>query len=142
MTDTNTSAAAPAVYDFDTEETVDSFDLVIKTTAGEPTPIVITLASPVHPQREAWELQYRDRKRAALARSKGDLKGLGSARDDIEDETEKLALCTLGWRGSKTTYTRAAARAIYADPKRLHIRNQVKAALDDAELFTRRSAEA
>lgn len=138
MTDTNASAA----YDFDSEETVDSFDLVIKTASGEPTGITITLASPVHPQREAWELQYKDRKRAALARSKGDLKGLGSARDDLDDETEKLAVCTLGWAGSKTTYSKAAARALYADPRRLHIRNQVRAALDDAELFTRRSAAA
>lgn len=133
------SLMAPS-YDFDSEDTVDSFDLAIKTAAGETTSLVITLASPVHPQREAWEMAYKDRKRAALARAKGDLKSLGSARDDLGDETEKLATCTLGWSGSKTPFSKAAARAIYGDPKRLHIRNQVRAALDDAESFTRRSA--
>jgi hypothetical protein len=147
MTDTTNNSAEAVVqaaigYDFDTEETVDSFDLVVKTAAGDTTGLIIQMASPAHPQREAWEMAYKDRKRAALARSRGNLKGLGSAREEYDDETERLVACTLGWSGSKLPYSKAQARTIYCDPKRLHIRTQVRAALDDAESFTRRSATA
>ena len=36
--------------------------------------------------------------------------------------------------------SRDAARTLYADPRRVHIRAQVKAAVDDLELFTRACA--
>lgn len=134
----DTKNTAPA-YDFDTEEVVDRADVHIKDSTGAPTGLVITVASPMHPERRRWEFAAQNRKRAKIQKS-GKLLN-SSAEDDFDDETERLAVVTLGWNSRGTPFSRAAAQAIYADPKRLHIRNQVRAAVDDLELFTRSSAQ-
>lgn len=137
MDNSNNTAAAPA-YDFDTEEVVDRADVQIKDSLGAATGLVITVASPMHPDRKRWEFGLMNRKRAAIQKSNKLINS--SAEEDHDVETERLAVYTLGWNSAKTPFSRAAALAIYADPRRAHIRAQVKAAVDDLELFTRSSA--
>lgn len=132
------AAAAVADYDFDTEEVVDRADVCIKDSLGAVTGLVITLASPVHPDRKRWEFQLMNRKRAAMQKSNKLINS--SAEEDFDMETERLAVLTLGWNSAKTPFSRSAAQAIYGDPRRAHIRAQVRAAVDDMELFTRSSA--
>lgn len=134
----DTQAPAGPDYDFDSEEVVDRADVCIKSSAGTPTGLVITLASPTHPQRKAWEFAAQNRKRAAIKKSGSVI--TSSAEDDYADDAERLAVCTLGWN-SRTPFSRAAALAVYADSRRLHIRQQVRTALDDLDLFTRSSAQ-
>lgn len=131
--DTNTPA-----YDFDSEEVVDRADVQIKDSSGAATGLVITVASPVHAERRRFEFQAMNRKRAAIQKSSRFI--TSSAEEDFESETERLAVCTLAWTSKSVAYSREAARALYADPRRVHIRAQVKAAVDDLELFTRACA--
>lgn len=126
--------------DFDDVELLASGDLRLKdpTRNNAPTSIVITLASPIHPDRKRMEMAHQRRLLATIRKS-GQIQV-----DDPEErelaEIDKLVSCTLGWRGARTPFSPAAARALYSDPKRMHIRWQVRDALDDMELFTRRSA--
>lgn len=104
---------------------------------GAPTGMMVTLAGPEHPQRKAL-LHARQRKmRAALAKI-GKLPVSDPEADEV-DEVERLVVCTLGWRGATETYSEAAARALYTDPKRRWFRDQVAEALEERELFTRAS---
>ena len=125
-------------YDFDSEEVVDRADVQIKDGSGAATGLVITVASPVHPDRKRHDFQAMNRKRAAIQKSNRFI--TSSAEEDFESETERLAVATLGWTSKSTAFSREAARTLYADPRRLHIRAQVKAAVDDLELFTRACA--
>lgn len=138
MDDTQAQPQAAPDYDFDTDEVVDRADVCIKDRAGAATGLVVTLASPMHPQRKAWEFAAQNRKRSAIKKSGSLLNS--SAEDDYADETERMAVCTLAWNSGKTPFSRAAALAIYGDPRRLHIRQQIKTAADDLDLFTRSSA--
>jgi len=131
-------AYAPDVYDFDSEEVVDRADVQIKNALGANTGLVITVASPVHPDRKRWEYALMNRKRAAIQQNNRLINS--SAEEDHDVETERLAVFTLGWNSAKTPFSREAALAIYGDPRRAHIRAQVKAAVDTLELFTRSSA--
>lgn len=128
-------AFQPDVYDFDTEEVVDRADVQIKNRLGANTGLVITVASPMHPDRRRWEFSLMNRKRAAVMKSNKLINS--SAEEDHDTETERLAVYTLGWNSAKTPFSREAALALYADERRGHIRAQVKAAVDDMELFTR-----
>ena len=129
---------ASNAYDFDTEEVVDRADVQIKDSGGGTTGLVITVASPVHPDRKRHDFQAMNRKRAAIQKSNRLI--TSSAEEDFESETDRLAVATLGWTSKSTAFSREAARTLYADPRRLHIRAQVKAAVDDLELFTRACA--
>ncbi len=127
---------AEELFDFDAIETVESADLRIKdpTRTNAPTPFVITLASPIHPARKRIELAEQRRMQAALMKT-------GKLQLDDPEERElslidKLVAATLGWRGAKVPYSPAAARKLYSDPKRIYVRDQVRTALDDMELFT------
>ena len=55
---------------------------------------------------------------------------------------ELMVASTLGWTGAATPYTTDAARALYSDPKRRWLCDQVRQALDERELFMRSSAQA
>ena len=129
---------ASNAYDFDTEEVVDRADVQIKDSGGGTTGLVITVASPMHADRKRWEFGLMNRKRAAIQKSNRLI--TSSAEEDFESETDRLAVATLGWTSKSTAFSREAARTLYADPRRLHIRAQVKAAVDDLELFTRACA--
>ena len=62
--------------------------------------------------------------------------------DDDAEQTDELVACTLGWTGFSTPYSRDAARALYTDPKRRWLRDQVATGLQERELFIRRCATA
>lgn len=134
MTDTKPDL----VFDLDSYEDVESAEIVIKTPDGAPTAFIITLAGPEHPVRRRIDFDRQRRLRAGLQKT-GQLQ-LGTPEDDFEDETDQLAACTLGWRGGSVEFSAAAARALYDNPKRRWIREQVKAGLAERERFIRRSA--
>jgi hypothetical protein len=128
-------------FDFDSVEVLESADLRIKDPSrnNAPTGIVITLASPIHPDRKRSEQAVSRRMQAVLQKT-GKLQ-LSDPEERELEELDKLVACTLGWVGSKTPFSRDAARKVYADPRRLHIRMQVREALDDMELFTQACAQ-
>lgn len=130
-----------SVFDFQQFEDCPSAEVRIKAPdTGAPTPMVVTLAGPEHPDRKRITFAKARRMRAALAKT-GKLQ-VGDPEDDEAEELELLVACTLDWRGAPQPYSPGAARALYADPKRRWLRDQVQAALNERELFTRRSAAA
>lgn len=122
-------------------EDVTSAELKIKNpTTGAPTPMVITLAGPEHAERKRLTFAKQRRMRAALSKT-GKIP-VSDPEDDADEETDLLVVCTLGWIGASTPYSREAARKLYTDPKRQWLRDQVSAALNERELFTQACAPA
>ena len=130
----------PAPFDFNSIEDVPSATTRIKDQGGAPTSMVITLAGPEHPERKRRLFARQRRLRAALAKT-GKMP-MSDPEDDEADELDDLVASTLGWVGAAVPFSPAAARALYADPKRRWLRDQVLAALQERELFTRTSAPA
>jgi hypothetical protein len=131
--------AAP-VFDWTAYEDVDRADVKIKTPAGAATPMVVTLAGPEHPDRKRLTFAKQRRMRAALSKT-----GKFPVNDPEEDEAEALDVLvasTLGWTGAPEPFSTAAARKLYSDPKRRWLRDQIEAAMNERELFTRSSAQA
>ena len=131
------STASP-VFDFTEFEDVESAQVRIKNPkTGAPPAMVVTLAGPEHNSRKGILMARQRRIRAAVNRT-----GKMALPDPEEDDAEAIDLlvaCTLGWEGGSLPYSPAAARSLYGDPKRRWLRDQVQAALDDRELFTRSS---
>lgn len=122
-------------------EDADSADLRIKhPVTGATTAMVVQIAGPEHPLRRRLVLDRQRRLRAHLAKT-GNMH-ISDPEDDAADDLELTVACTLGWRGAAQPYTLAAARALYADPKRRWLRDQVQAGLQDRALFMRSSAPA
>lgn len=122
-------------------EDADSADLRIKhPVTGAPTTMVVQIAGPEHPLRRRLVLDRQRRLRAHLAKT-GNMH-ISDPEDDAADDLELTVACTLGWRGAAQPYTPAAARELYADPKRRWLRDQVQAGLQDRALFMRSSAPA
>lgn len=122
-------------------EDVHSAEIRIKNPeTGAPTPMLVTIAGPEHPDRKRIVFARQRRLRAALAKT-GKLL-VSDPEDDDAEELDLLVACTLGWSGAPVAYSAAECRRLYADPKRQWLRRQVRAALDEVELFTRRSASA
>lgn len=112
---------------------------------GASTGASITIAGPEHPTRKAQVFSRMRQRRAELERT-GRLT-VPDPEDDDTDEAALLATCTLGWAGlavagQPLAYSAEAARALYADPRRRWVRDQVRAALDQRELFIGSSAPA
>lgn len=103
---------------------------------GASTPMTITLAGPEHPERKRrlWQRQRRLRQQV----SKTGKMPVQDPEEDDADELDELVCCTLGWKGAPEPYSQAAARKLYTDLPWL--RHQVRAALDERDLFIRRSA--
>ena len=109
-------------------EDADSADLRIKhPVTGAPTAMVVQIAGPEHPLRRRLVLDRQRRLRAHLAKT-GNMH-ISDPEDDAADDLELTVACTLGWRGAAQPYSPAAARALYADPKRRWLRDQVRTAL-------------
>ena len=127
------------VLDLEAFEDVDRAEVRIKNpTTGAPTPMVVVVAGPEHPDRRRMGMARARRLRAPMVKT-GKLPM--SAPEDAEaDRLEELVACTLDWRGSSVPYTKDAARRLYADPRRRWLRDQVQAALQERELFTRACA--
>jgi hypothetical protein len=122
-------------FDFTSFEDISTGTVKIKTPTGAPTSMEITLAGPEHPDRKRRTFAKQRKLRAAIAKT-GKLPMADPEEDDV-DEVGELVSCTLGWTGAAEAFSADAARRLYADPKRRWLRDQVRAALDDRELFTR-----
>jgi hypothetical protein len=135
-----TVAAAPAApFDPLSVEEVHSGELRVKNPlTGEATGMVIVLAGPEHPDRKRRIFTRTRRMRAAWQKT-GKMP-VTDPEEDAAEELDDLVACTLGWRGAVVPYSADAARTLYADSKRRWLREQVKQALGEAELFTRSSA--
>lgn len=111
----------------------------LETPAGDKLDVVFQLAGPNHPKR-------KDRERRQLARSLREFNRSGkrTVEDDpdelVEQQTERLVACTLGWSnlsidGAPFPYSEANARALYQDPRFEWVRGQVSAALNEIGNF-------
>jgi hypothetical protein len=140
----NTPTTTAAAFDLDSAVQLDTAELQLKHPAtGAPTGAFVLLAGPEHDVR-------RQRLFALMRRRRAEFERLGKlmTSDPVEDaaaELELLAACTLGWRnlsvgGQELAYSAAACAALYADPRRAWVRDQVKAALDQRDLFIGSSA--
>lgn len=129
-------AGAPPTFDPRAYRDTPTGQLAIKDPdTGASTPMVITLAGPEHPERKRrlWQRQRRLRQQV----SKTGKMPVQDPEEDDADDLDEVVACTLGWVGSPEPYSPAAARKLYADLPWL--RHQVRAALDERELFIRRS---
>jgi len=141
-TPTPVAAAAAACFDPLGFEDVPTATVRIKDpVTGAPTSMVITLAGPEHPDRKRRLHARQRRMRAAFAKNAGKLP-VTDPEDEAAEQLDELVASTLGWAGSSLPYSADAARQLYADPKRRWLCDQVQAALDERELFTRSSAAA
>lgn len=112
---------------------------------GLPTKAGITIAGVEHPARKAAVFQRMRERRAELERT-GKI-SMPDPADDDADEVALLVACTIGWDGlargdQRLDFSPAAAAALYGDAKWRWVRNQVKNALDQSELFFGGSANA
>ena len=128
------------VFNLAAFEDVPSAEVRIKTPTGAPTPMLVTLAGPEHAERKRLTFARQRRLRAVLSKT-GKLP-VSEPEDDEADELEMLLACTLGWAGASEPYSRDAALKLYTDPRRRWLRDQVVAALNERELFTRACAGA
>ena len=130
--------------DLDDYENVNTGTLVLKNPqTGEPTKSTILLASKEHENRKRIDLARTRKLRAAFTKT-GKMPNTDPV-EDIEEETDYLVASTLGWNltqgGKPLLFSAEAARAIYTDPKRQWVRDQVTEALKGAELFISSSAK-
>lgn len=127
-------------FRLDEYEDVATADVRIKNPkTGAPTSMVVTLAGPEHPDRKRIQFAKSRRLRAELSKT-GKLPVTDPEEDEAE-ETDMLVSCTIGWTGADPAFSKQAARTVYTDPKRRWLRDQVLAALNERELFTRASAQ-
>lgn len=139
------SATQYEALDLGEYEDMSSAELRIKhPSTGAPTAAVVVIAGPEHPQRKRLALGRQRRMRAGWQKT-GRLQ-LTDPEEDEADELETLVAATLGWRGlmvggQELQWSPQAARQLYLDPKRRYFRDQVRAGLDERELFIQRSAK-
>jgi hypothetical protein len=133
-------------FDLDTAQQLTTAEVELKhPSTGAPTGAFFTLAGPEHDVRRQRLFALMRRRRAEFEKQ-GRLMTSDPA-DDAADELDMLAACTLGWRGlaaggAPLEFSVEACKALYADPKRAWVRDQVKTALDQRELFIGGSANA
>lgn len=128
-------------FDLAAFEDVLSSELTIRDPlTGAPTPLVITIAGPEHPDRKRDEFARSRRMRAELMKT-GKVQ-LEDPEEEEADATERIARYILGWKGLRTPYTPAAALALVSDPKRRWLREQIRVALEERDRFIQRSAAA
>jgi len=132
--------------DLDQFEDVQTATVALKNPAtGAPTAATIDIVGPEHPTRKKIQFDRARKIRAQFQRT-GKLE-VSDPLDDIEDETDFLVACVTGWAGlvsggKPLEFNAANSRALFTDPKRQWIRNQVKKAVDEAERFISDSAKA
>lgn len=131
-------------FDLDAFETQQTADVTVRNPeTGAPTGARITLAGPEHPVHRRILLDRNRRMRAAVMKT-GRMQ-LDDPEDEEAAETDMLVACTLGWhgitRGGKPlAFSADEARKLYTDPARRWLRDQVRAALLEAQTFIKRSA--
>lgn len=136
----STAPASSAGFDPFAFEDAPTGELHVKNPAtGAPTGMVIMLAGPENPDRKRRLFARQRRMRAAVA--KAGRMVVSDPVDDAAEELDDLVANTLNWRGIATAYSTDAARALYTDSKRAWLCAQVRAALDERELFISSSAQ-
>jgi hypothetical protein len=122
---------------------------VVHPVTNEKLGAVLILAGPENPIRRKLihERQRKLRKQAAGQKSGGVWKAVLSVDPEEEEELvlDFLVACTLGWSDLEWTdgplpFSAANARMVYTEKSWL--RNQVKAVLEDSELFISSSPSA
>lgn len=127
------------MFDPDSRQDVETGTMQIRDPlTNAPTGATILLAGPEHPVRQKLTMDRTRRIRAQVQKT-GKV-SMSDPLDDRDDETDYLVAATLGWAGlarggEPLEWSAAAARTLYTDPKRQWLRAQVRAALDEAELF-------
>lgn len=131
-------------FDLGDFEDISSGNYVVKhPETGRPTALVITLAGPEHPLRK--KKQYaRIRKLRAETAKAGKLQ-LDDPADEDEIANRDIADCILGWtglviNGQEVPWSFEEAFKLMRDTKRRWLRDQLKAALDERELFIKSGA--
>lgn len=109
-----------------------------------PLGVTITIAGPEHPKRKAFVFDKQRRMRARFLKS--GKPQMDDPADEAELEADVLAALTLGWAhlsvdGVEIVFSEQAAAKLYRETRFAWLRDQVKAALDDRELFIRGSVE-
>lgn len=121
--------------------TVDQFPVEIKDQDGNPTGVVFTLAGPNHPVRKTLD-QAKSRKLINEANKTGKIK-IPDPADAEASRPKDLAQLTLGWSGyvdeagQDVPFSMGSAEALYADPERRWLVEQVDEALGNKQLFTK-----
>ena len=141
---TNDQTLSDALFDLDSVVQLTTATLKLKhPISGLPTGVCIELAGPEHAARQAIEWE---RTRAIRAEMESTGKYGFKALAEIKlDAIERLVACTLGWSGlslggQPLAYSADACTRLYADPKWAWVRDKVKEALDQRELFIGGSA--
>ena len=122
-------------------KSVDQFEAQIKDPDGNPTGVFFMLAGPTHPVRKAMD-QERSRKLINEANKTGKFK-IPDPADAENSKPKDLARVTLGWRGyaeelgQEVPFSAAAAEALYSEPERQWLVEQVEEALGNKQLFTK-----
>lgn len=125
--------------DLDTVVSLMTATLTLKHPApGEALRAQVSLAGPDHPTRKGYEWQ-----RTRALRKEIESTGRYAFKEPTlteQDELDRLAACTLGWSGLAVggvplSFSADVCSALYADPQRAWVRDQVAAALDQRELF-------
>lgn len=130
-------------FDLDAFEDVSAGEYTVKhPETNQPTPIVMMLAGPEHPNRKKIAFAHQRRLRKVLQQT-GKLQ-LADPEEEEAEEVDMLVACTLNWRGisvsgKELAFSAEAARQLYNDPKRRWLRDQIKAAINEREHFIKRS---
>lgn len=133
---------APAFDIADFEDIPEAEYVLRDPVSNAATGVVFRLGGPEYRPRKRL-MQDRLRRMANIASKTGKVP-VPDPTEAEEIEVDLLVAATIGWSGlvlggKPLEYSPAAARDLYSDPKRRWLREQVKAALDDKELFTQRS---
>lgn len=130
---------ADDVFDIDGFEDVSSAEYTVRDPATDrPTKLILILAGPEHPLRKKKQFN-RIRKLRKGAANTGKVQ-LDDPADEDEATTREIAEYILGWRGLvrggyEVPFSYEEALKLMLDKKRRWLRDQVKAALDERELF-------
>jgi hypothetical protein len=130
-------------FTLDDYEDVQTAEIELKhPISGGQTGMIFEIAGPEHPARKRL-VQARQRRMRNELQKSGQIK-LNDPTEDDQDELELLIACTLGWRNiitrdSTIEFTPENVVALYSDPKKHWVRTQIRAKLDEVELFIRRS---
>lgn len=137
------AAPAPAGLDLDQVETLQTAVLhIVHPVTAKPTGATVIVAGPEHPDRKRLvHLAMRQHREEFERTGK-----IGMPPDEHEAQTLGLVIgCTLGWSGMSQggqplEFSADACKALFNDPRRAWLRDQVKAGLDQKDLFIGSSA--
>ena len=119
----------PVPFDLDQAAVLTEAELELKhPITGVPLGIFVTLAGHEHELRKQRLFSMMRAQRAKIEKTGKFL--ASDPADDTADELDTLVACTLGWRnmragGQQLEWSAGACAALYTDPKRAWVRDQV-----------------